>query len=294
MQATHKQLTNLLMNWTIDEHPTALKYFESLVQSDESFALMEAAISIAQDAEPDLDLQSVQAELDRLQVRLVQRLAGEDDDLRKLSVLNQFFYGELGFAGNLNNYYDPANSYIHHVLQTRRGIPISVALIWLELARSIDLPVEGIAFPGHFLVKVSLRQGQVVQDPLTGDSFSANALAERLQPFLDQTGITPEDAPPLGLYLQAAHPRDVMGRMLRNLQEIHHAQKHWAMLVAVLNRLILLQPERDELYRDRGMAYVQWGVAGKALLDLERYALVAKGLEAQLIAKNIAKLRQTD
>ena len=195
------------MSWTIDEYPTALNYFASLVQSDENFALMEAAISIAQDAEPDLDLQSAQAELDRLQVRLVQRLAGEDDGLRKLSGLNKFFYGELGFAGNLNNYYDPANSYIHHVLQTRRGIPISVALIWLELANSIDLPVEGISFPGHFLVKVRLPQGQVVQDPLTGDSYSANALAERLQPFLDQTGITSEDAPPLGLYLQAAHPR---------------------------------------------------------------------------------------
>ena len=282
------------MSWTIDEYPTALQYFASLVQSDENFALMEAAISIAQDSEPDLDLQAVQAELDRLQVRLVQRLAGEEDGLRKLSALNKFFYGELGFAGNLNNYYDPANSYIHHVLQTRRGIPISVALIWLELAASIDLPVEGISFPGHFLVKVILPQGRVVQDPLTGDSFSAPVLAERLQPFFDQAGITPDDAPPLGLYLQAAHPRDVVGRMLRNLQEIHHAQKDWAMLVAVLNRLILLYPEREELYRDRGMAYVQWGVPARALLDLERYALVAHGLEADLIAKTIARLRQAD
>lgn len=282
------------MSWTIDEYPTALNYFASLVQSDENFALMEAAISIAQDAEPSLDLQTVQAELDRLQVRLVQRLSGEKDGLRKLSAFNKFFYGELGFAGNLNNYYDPANSYIHHVLQTRRGIPISVALIWLELANSIDLPVEGISFPGHFLVKVRLPQGQVVQDPLTGDSYSANALAERLQPFLDQTGITLEDAPPLGLYLQAAHPRDVVGRMLRNLQEIHHAQKNWIMLVAVLNRLILLQPERDELYRDRGMAYAQWGVPKRALLDLERYVLVAHGLEADLIAKAIARLRLAD
>ncbi|MEF9947474.1 MAG: transglutaminase-like domain-containing protein [Comamonas sp.] len=282
------------MSWTIDEYPTALNYFASLVQSDDNFALMEAAISIAQDAEPDLDLQSAQAELDRLQVRLVQRLAGEDDGLRKLSALNKFFYGELGFAGNLNNYYDPANSYIHHVLQTRRGIPISVALIWLELANSIDLPVEGISFPGHFLVKVRLPQGQVVQDPLTGDSYSANALAERLQPFLDQTGITPEDAPPLGLYLQAAHPRDVVGRMLRNLQEIHLSQRDWPMLVAVLNRLLLLRPEMAELYRDRGLAYAEWGVADRALLDLERYALVAHGLEADLIAKAIARLRQAD
>ncbi len=280
------------MSWTIDEHPTALKYFASLVQSDDDFALMEAAISIAQDAEPDLDLQTVQAELDRLQVRLAQRLAGEHDALRKLSELNKFFYGELGFAGNLNNYYDPANSYIHHVLQTRRGIPISVALIWLELAASIGLNVEGIGFPGHFLVKAILPQGQVVQDPLTGDSYSANALAERLQPFLEQMGAAPDEAPPLGLYLQTAQPRDVMTRMLRNLQEIHQVQQDWPMLVAVFNRLILLQPDSEELYRDRGMAYAQWGVKDKALLDLERYAQAAQGVEAVFIQKTIAGLRE--
>ena len=288
------RLTNQLMSWTIDEHPTALKYFASLVQSDEDFALMEAAISIAQDAEPGLDLQAVQAELDRLQVRLIQRLAGEEDSLRKLSVLNKFFYGELGFAGNLNNYYDPANSYIHHVLQTRRGIPISVALIWLELAASIGLKVEGIGFPGHFLVKVLLPQGKVVQDPLTGDSYSANALAEQLLPFWEQMGAEPEEAPPLGLYLQAARPRDVVVRMLRNLQEIHQAQKDWPMLVAVLHRLILLQPDNEELYRDRGMAYVQWGIKDKALSDLQRYAISAQGVEAVFIQKTMADLRKAD
>ena len=136
-----------IMSWSYDDTPTALQYFAALVQSDEHLPLMEAAISIAQDAVPDLDLQAASAELDRLQVRLVQRLAGETDPLQCLRGLNQFFYGELGFGGNLNDYYDPANSYIHHVLQTRRGIPISVALIWLELAAAIDLPAQGVSFP---------------------------------------------------------------------------------------------------------------------------------------------------
>ncbi|MEG0053128.1 MAG: transglutaminase-like domain-containing protein [Comamonas sp.] len=280
------------MSWTIDEHPTALQYFASLVQSDENFALMEAAISIAQDAEPDLDLQTVVAEMDRLQVRLQQRLAGESDALQKLSLLNRFFYVELGFAGNLNNYYDPANSYIHHVLQTRRGIPISVALIWLELAASIDLPVEGISFPGHFMVKVLLPQGQVVLDPLSGESFSANRLSERLQPFLDDAGITSDEAAPLGLFLQSAKARDVVERMLRNLQEIHLSQRDWPMLVAVLNRLLLLRPEMAELYRDRGLAYAEWGVADRALLDLERYAQTAQGQEAVFIEKTMENLRK--
>ena len=280
------------MSWTIDEHPTALQYFASLVQSDDNFALMEAAISIAQDAEPDLDLQSVMAELDRLQVRLAQRLAGEDDGLRKLSTLNKFFYTELGFAGNLNNYYDPANSYVHHVLQTRRGIPISVALIWLELAAGVGLPVEGIGFPGHFLVKVLLPQGQVVLDPLTGESYSANNLSERLQPFLDQAGITPEDAAPLGLYLQAASPREIVERMLRNLQEIHASQRDWPMLIAVINRLMLLQPEKVELFRDRGLAYAEWGVHDRALSDLERYVQDPQAQDLAFIEKSIKQLRK--
>ena len=147
--------------------------------------------------------------------------------------------------------------------------------------------------PNLETIKVMLPQGQVVQDPLTGDSYSASALAERLQPFLDQAGITPDDAPPLGLYLQAAHPRDVVARMLRNLQEIHQVQKDWPMLVAVLNRLILLQPGREELFRDRGMAYAQWGVIERALLDLERYAPAAQGQEVDYIVKTIARLRRT-
>ena len=233
------------MSWTIDEHPTALQYFASLVQSDENFALMEAAISIAQDAEPDLDLQAVMAELDRLQVRLQQRLSGETDPLRQLSVLNKFFYGELGFAGNLNNYYDPANSYIHHVL-----------------------------------------------DPLTGESHSANALAERLQPFLDEAGIQPEEAAPLGLYLQAASARDIVERMLRNLQEIHQSQRDWDMLVAVINRLMLLQPGKPELLRERGMAYAQGGVNDRALADLERYAQTAPESEIGFIQKTMNSLRK--
>ncbi|GGH48745.1 hypothetical protein GCM10010975_00590 [Comamonas phosphati] len=279
------------MSWTLDEHPTALQYFASLVHSDGDFALMEAAISIGQDAEPDLDLQAVMAEIDRLQVRLAQRLAGETEALQCLSALNKFFYGELGFAGNLNNYYDPGNSYIHQVLRTRRGIPISVALLWLELARGLELPAEGIGFPGHFMVKVLLPQGQVVMDPLTGESLSANGLAERLQPFLDQAGVTPEEAAPLGLYLQAARPRDIVERMLRNLQEIHLAQRDWSMLVAVLNRLAILKPEAREIYRDRGLAYAEWGVTERALADLEHYLQYLQGSEAIFIEKAIARLR---
>ena len=281
------------MSWTINERPTALQYFTSLVQSDQDFPLLEAAISIGQDAEPDMDLQTVLAEVDRLQVRLNQRLAGETDALRSLSVLNQFFYSELGFAGNLNNYYDPANSYLNHVLQTRRGIPISVAVLWLELANSIDLPAHGVSFPGHFLIKVLLPQGQVVLDPLTGESFSANSLAERLEPFWEDAGIDAVEAAPLGLYLQAATPRSIVERMLRNLQEIHRTQRDWPMLVAVLTRLSVLLPQVPAIYRDRGLAYAEWGVTERALEDLERYRKDLQGEELEQIDQKMDELRKS-
>lgn len=279
------------MSWSYEDTPTALQYFAALVQSDENLPLMEAAISIAQDAVPDLDLQAASAELDRLQVRLVQRLAGETDPLQCLRVLNQFFYGELGFGGNLNDYYDPANSYIHHVLQTRRGIPISVALIWLELAAAIDLPAQGVSFPGHFLVKMRLPQGQVVMDPLSGESFSANSLAERLEPFWQNAGLSAEEAAPLGMYLQGASPRDILERMLRNLQEIHHARRDWPLLVAVLNRLAVLRPDMPEIFRDRGLAYAQWGVTEHALEDLERFLQSQQGSQAVAVREVIRRLR---
>ena len=280
------------MTWTLDQHPTVLKYFASLVQSDAEFPLLEAAISIAQDAEPDLDLQAVMAEVDRLQMRLKQRLAGEDHLLRQLGILNKFFYGELGFGGNLNNYYDPANSYLNHVLASRRGIPISVAVLWLELAASIGLPAKGVGFPGHFLIKVVLPQGQVVLDPLTGESYSAAVLAERLQPFWEGAGIAPDEAAPLALYLQSASEREIMERMLRNLQEIHRSQQDWPMLVAVLNRLQILRPEQPEVLRDRGMAYALWGVPDKALADLEKYRQGLEGAALARIDETIGELRR--
>ena len=134
------------------ETVTPLSYFKSLVGAEAQFPLLEAAASIAQDEEPQLDIQEILATCDALLVRLKRRVKAEADPMRKLSVLNQFFYTDLGFSGNANNFYAPENSYVNEVLQRRRGIPISIAVIWLELAQALELKAEGISFPGHFLV----------------------------------------------------------------------------------------------------------------------------------------------
>lgn len=249
--------------------PTPLQYFATLVQSDDSFPLLEAAVSLAQDEHPCLDMQQVLDEVDQLLARVRRRLSPDAPALQRLRVLNQFFYTDLGFGGNVNHYYDPENSYLSTVLHTRRGIPITLAVLWLELAQGAGLHVHGVAFPGHFLVKVLLPAGQALLDPFTGHSLSREELDERLEPF--QRTVLPLEDVPLGLYLQAAAPRDIIARMLRNLKEVHHAQQDWERLLAVQERLVRLLPQAWTEWRDRGLAHAECGHAEAAVADLELY-----------------------
>lgn len=279
--------------------PTPLEYFSALVHADADFPLLEAAISLAQDEYPDLSVQQVLGDVDQLLARLTRRLPVDAGPLQRLRTLNQFIYRDLNFAGNFNNFMDPDNSFVHVVLRTRLAIPISLAVIWLELAQGIGLKARGIAFPGHFLVKVNLSEGQVVIDPLTGQSLSREELAERLEPYRQMNGLVDEQEVPLGLYLQAALPRDIIARMLHNLKEIHAGQEDWSRLIAVLDRLIVLLPQAWTEYRDRGLAHAEAGRSGHALEDLETYlANTMHGQDANLyadraaIAKRVAELRR--
>ena len=147
--------------------PTALDYFASLVADDASLPLLETAVAVAQHEYPGLDTQAPLAQVDALAARVNQRIARDAAPMQRLRLLNRFFFQELGFSGNVNDYYDPRNSYVHCVLETRRGIPITLALIYIELATQIGLNACGVSFPGHFLAKVHMPQGEIVIDPFT-------------------------------------------------------------------------------------------------------------------------------
>jgi regulator of sirC expression with transglutaminase-like and TPR domain len=231
------------------EVPTALEYFAALVQSDEHFPLLEAAASLGQDEYPELDIQDVLGHVDQLSSRLKQRLPADAGALQKLRLLNKFFFEEQGFSGNLNNYYDPNNSYLHVVLRTRRGIPISLAVLWLEVAQSLGLRAQGVGFPGHFLVKVRLpfpNEGQVVIDPFTGESLSKEELSERLVPLHAESGLLRDghiSDELLKHYLRAATPREIVARMLRNLEEVYTSHQDPERLLLVRQRLMVLLPQ---------------------------------------------------
>jgi regulator of sirC expression with transglutaminase-like and TPR domain len=257
-----------MTNWPA---PTPLGYFASLVASDEGLPLLEAAASVALDEHPGLDVQAVLSDVDRLGRRLRQRIARDAAPLQRLSALTQYFHGELGFAGNLNDYYEPGNSWIHRVLSTRRGIPITLAILMLELAEQAGLRASGVAFPGHFLVKFKIGLGEVVVDPFTGESLSVQRLDELLQLYRQGSGL-PEDLElPLEFFLRAATPRHILARLLRNLKEIYRAAQDWPRLLAVQERLVLLLPDELGERRDRGLALEAVGAWARAVEDLEHY-----------------------
>lgn len=270
--------------------PTPLSYFASLVQSDTDFPVLEAAASLAQDEEPTLDVQQVLDDVARLLKRIKGRLPADADDLTRLAILTQVFYKEMGFGVNANDYYAPENSYLHEVLRTRRGLPISLAVLWLELAQGLGLQAQGVSFPGHFLVKITLQGGLVVLDPLTGDSLGIDNLSERLGPYREDIGPTTgadldEGETPLGLYLQPCPPRDLLARMLRNLKEVFRSQEDWPRMLSVLDRLIVLLPEAWSERRDRGLVLAELGRNTEALQDLQVY------LQAEPQAPDQAALR---
>lgn len=273
--------------------PTPLQYFATLVERDADFPLFEAAVCLGQDEYPELDYQTVMTEVDRLCVRVRRRIPEDAGSLQRLQILNQYFFRELGFGVNVNDYYDPDNSYIHKLLETRRGIPVSLGVLWLEIAANLGLSVRGVGFPGHFLVRVNLPIGQAVIDPATGKSLSAEQLSEML------SQVQPDHAP-LSAWevagspvLRSAQPREIVARMLRNLKGIFEAHGDWERLLAVQERLVVLLPGDWTEYRDRGLAHAALGHSAQAVADLELYLVHTEDVpsDSGAIARRIEALR---
>jgi regulator of sirC expression with transglutaminase-like and TPR domain len=257
------------------ERPTPLDYFAALVADDQQFSQLEAAVAVAHAVEPDLDVQGVLSNIDALAAKLKHRIAADTAPLQRLRYLNRYFFQELGFAGNVNDYYAPENSYLHRVLGSRRGIPITLALIYIEIAQQIGLEARGVSFPGHFLIKLKMPQGE-----------------ERIEPYRRRHGLVGDAEVPLGLFLQTATPRAVVARMLRNLKEIHRGAEEWPALLAVMQRLVILLPDDWDERRDRGLVRAELGDDDGAVQDLAAYVEHSPGADdVRAINERIGELR---
>ncbi|MBU3592557.1 tetratricopeptide repeat protein [Polynucleobacter sp. 71A-WALBACH] len=256
-----------------------LDYFTSLVAEDEHFPLTEATVAVAQHAYPDLDVQGVLDQIDQWGNKLKQRITPDTPPIQRLQLLKHFFYNELGFGPNPNDFYAPENSYLHQIIENRRGIPISLAVLMMELGQQIGLNIRGVSFPNHFMMRISLQQGEIIMDPLNGESLSKNQLQEMLDPYLDAKGYRGELSLPLNIFLRASSAREILSRFMRNLKMIYSEDERWERLLGIQERLVILLPDSPEEVRDRGLIFAQLEYIRPAIADLHRYLSEMPGAE---------------
>ena len=248
-------------------------------RGDDELPLLETALLIARDEYPDLDAAAYEQALRDYADALRPQLTAGSDLPSTLTTINRFLFDELGFAGNDHQYDDPRNSYLNQVFDRKLGIPISLAVVQIELMRRVGLPLDGISFPGHFLVRLPVDDGILVMDPFNkGRPVSAEELKERASPHLG--GRPPDDVQLIEILAPASH-RTILARMLRNLNGLYLEQQDWERVARTSDRLLKISPDTPDAVRDRGLAYREIGYANGARDDLGRYLQLAPQAEDQ-------------
>jgi regulator of sirC expression with transglutaminase-like and TPR domain len=245
-----------------------LERFAEIVSRDQ-FNLAEASLMLAQDCYPDLDVREYLSKLDGIAVAIKKRIADDAFSEQRVLALNYYLFNEMRFSGNLVDYYDPRNSYLNEVLERRTGIPITLSILYLEIGKRLGLNLKGVSFPGHFLVKLAVRRGQLVLDPFTGGEAQSEAdLRQRLAQVLPTEKA---EQAQLDRYLEPATPRQIIARVLRNLKNIYMQTGKLEQALAVMHRMLLVMPESAEELRDRGLVYQKLECFRPALSDLQNY-----------------------
>lgn len=250
--------------------PESLERLKQILDAPESDAdLAEAALLLAQEEYPQLDVQAYLRRLDEMARAVRDTLPANAPAAEIILALNRYLFQEEGFDGDAANFYDPRNSFINQVLERKIGIPITLSIIYIEIGQRLGLPLQGVSFPGHFLVKLSVESGEIVLDPFSG---GVSLGRDELEQQLAQTQGDKESAKiPLEEWLVTATKKDILVRMLRNLKVIYAHADQLEKTLSVINRILLIAPELAEEVRDRGMVYRQLECFRAALPDLQTY-----------------------
>ncbi len=253
---------------------------------DARIDLSEAALIVAAEEYPNLDVSAYQARLDDLAQAAGERLRAAPEASGGVESLNRFLFVDEGFAGDRDGYYDPKNSFLNDVIDRRRGIPITLSIVYLEVARRIGLEIRGVGFPGHFLVK-PIGADDVFVDPFFGRVLTLAQCADLLR---ETTGgalaLRPE------VHLRAATPREILVRLLSNLKNIFLRKGELGRALACSERILLLVPDAPLELRDRGILYDELDCQAAAVDDLERFlALDPDDESAGAVRERLAVLR---
>ena len=257
------------------------EFRQAVERPEESIDLGRAALTIALAEYSDLDIAGYLRRIDELAVQVSQRSGTDSDVFRALAALNYVLFKEHGFRGNRDDYYDPKNSFLNEVIERKRGLPITLSILYMEVGQRIGLAIEGVGFPGHFLVKTKSAGDEIVIDPFNaGDVKSFEELQAMLDQFYGGQVRLHRDL------LAALPKKQILKRMLGNLKAVYGRRDELVKMLAVLDRVIILDPAAVEEVRDRGAVYLRLEYYGQAKDDFETYLRLAPD------AKDAAAIRE--
>ena len=250
--------------------------FESYIKDPKHEpSLAEGALLIARDEYPALDVSAYLQQLDDMASDIRKSINAGSEPITTLEAINHNLFMELEFTGNVDDYHDPRNSYLNDVIDRRLGIPITLSLLYIEIGRRLGLTIDGVSFPGHFLVRCLTEDGLIVLDPFyKGASLGEADLTQRL------VGLMPNLEDPrdtLAHFLASVDPREILARVLRNLRGVFVEQGQDDRALGAAHRICLLLPDNAEEIKYRGFLYAKLKCPPQAMEDYSRYLELAPG-----------------
>jgi len=256
---------------------------------DDRIDLVRAALTIAQTEYPSLNLDAYCARIEELARRVKRLVPDLGDPAESINALNRALFEEEGFRGNAEDYYDPRNSFLNDVLDRKLGIPITLAVVYMEVARRVGFPLVGVGMPGHFLLKHYDVEGrEILIDPFNrGRILTAQDCQRALDQIYDgQMQLQPE-------FLTAVSRRQVLVRMLNNLKSIYLSGRNFRKALPIVDLILAIYPRSPEDVKQRAMLRWSLGQARGALADLEDYLKMSpEASDADEIRQTAASLRR--
>jgi regulator of sirC expression with transglutaminase-like and TPR domain len=231
---------------------------------DADIDLAELTLTLARDEYPEVDVEAYLSEVAGMAREARTFLHGNLE--RRVAGLCRFLFHEMGFRGNVQQYYDPRNSYLNQVIDRRTGMPITLSVVVMAIGQRAGLRIAGIGLPGHFVTKAVEGSRQVLFDPFHGGRLLT---VENCEQLIEQVTGTPFQATPATLEPIALRP--LIQRMLGNLKAIYVRDGDFVRAVRVINRLRQLDPNEPLLLRDLGVNLFHAGQSGKAIDPLQAY-----------------------
>ena len=255
---------------------------------EEQIDLGRAALAIAKQEYPKLNIEDCLSQLDRFGQAVELRIGDDRNPYRTIAALNTVLFKELGFEGNRDEYYDPKNSFLNDVIARKRGIPITLAVIYIEVARRVGLSLDGVGFPGHFLVKYQHTAGEIIIDVFNKGQILAHQDLAKLLQQLYRGRLSYESE-----FVSTVGKRNILRRLLTNLKLIYLRTGETSKALRVLDQLLILDPSAASDIRDRALLYIKLEAYVHAMEDLETYLrLVPDADDAAVIKAQLESLKQ--